>query len=1336
MAKIYKETKVDVRPIAPNAVVDIQIPTQENAQRRARFSISSVTAQDIPSIKDEDDFARRFLATQGSLYFRRRKVYPRTFLWRVVDDNKVLEIQSADLVRGGIEHHEVNLMLRFDFQEAILPSGVALADTEEHEVLNVFVLTASRRLHTLALRPEFFRRASAIDENILDWCKACTPSPLTFSHPHRLHASSTTELFISLDSGALLRLTRRAGDDGTVSSVTIHKSGWGASLRGLMKWGTQPTIRYNGRSLDQNTPNAIATTSDQTYVFAVCLNHTLKVWNLATNKLVGSKDLLDRQVQQQDSAAYFLNPSDSAFIRVFNAERALDGGYRYYILTYSPHEDGRFKFWAVKGGLTTQLTIEDLFPQAVLRPFDPDPSGNMFWSVADFQVRPMEEGKRMELWVLWRNNNLYQLYSLHFDFQSLVEDWSNNWTSIALDTRRNDPPPALVVSDNVDPTEKWLKYFFHPGRYSPEALEAALVTYQEALKPRSSPSILKKSAPLQERLCSTIAATVSLRKYSETDLDYARYRTDTDAKWRQFWQIAEDINNRRFEPISLAYDSYSDLPWVLLTDSCVLVRECSAMELLLHNSASVLRDEAAKIGDRWRHRNLETELGDRYDQASYLIEVAAGFRKRLPAEVHRSCQSAIEAEIFMEPSLSAPDRLAAFQERSELGERVSDDIFDSLCAAMNERLNIYKLPSELFYAIIDTIPLGFPGKDSDLLLTAFGLRATVNGSQETISDTCQILYDLLILVVFIAGEINQEDGSTFDAVDLFSTLIEVIKEYKMLYWLSSTTRVSPNRAQNDAGDSSVSTFSLKPQTKGTGVVSTILEDLFAVHIKPRPAVGVPQSYTLTQGIRDVLSWVTRQGEVAFPNVLVFIQCDLIANGNIDLACDFLRFQPNTAWATYAKGRLYVAKSEFDTAALYFQKAAHLLSSGRALGNLHEMSSSLLDILSVDSFNNGLPKYFQHVISVFEQARSFSHVADFASLALQALERDNQKAEHDPEYADLRSDLLSRLFHASLKTCQFDKAYSALSRYTNLTLQKSALSSLITSIFSAYGGSAGLEQLLRFPLLLNPTLSSYVDEILLSLAKKQTSFRSALEPDDRLWEGNNSTPDYHRILYAYRIARNDFRGAAELGYQTVQRLRNARDAPSSQLTLAKRIRDEGDTNRLVEEDDMESKEIRHELLSLINLLACVDKNEAYILVELDGPSPAAPTLTASEAGSPGKRQDGDDVFMEDATPSKNPPAATNGSLLSFFGGSRRASSGSSVAGASNTGPQQSTTTTNNHNNTNTKQQPRRVVVTLDHLRREYQAELDRVSRIERGDWEFGAVEGSEDQDMDDTLLANI
>jgi hypothetical protein len=214
MAKAYKENKFDFRPFAPNTAVDIQIPSDENDQRQARFTIASGFPRETPQIKDEDDYAKRFLATQGSLYFRQRKVYPRTFLWRVVNDNKILEIQAADLTRSSHDQHEAGILLRLEFQDGIIPSGVALADAEDHEVLNVFVLTKTNRLHTLSLRPEFFRRAASIDENITDWCRSCTPAPLSFAHPHRLHASNTTELFISLDSGALLRLTRRAGDDG------------------------------------------------------------------------------------------------------------------------------------------------------------------------------------------------------------------------------------------------------------------------------------------------------------------------------------------------------------------------------------------------------------------------------------------------------------------------------------------------------------------------------------------------------------------------------------------------------------------------------------------------------------------------------------------------------------------------------------------------------------------------------------------------------------------------------------------------------------------------------------------------------------------------------------------------------------------------------------------------------------------------------------------------------------------------------------------------------------------------------------------------------------------
>lgn len=217
MVKAYKDTKVDLRPFSPNTVLNISTPsaTQDSyAQRRTRFAASPLSNNEEIPPKDDNEFYKRYLATQGSVYFRKRRVYPRSFLWRVVNDSKVLEIQCADLTKNGLDRNEYNVTLRLDFQEEILPAGVGFADLEDHDVLNAFVITASKQLHTLTLRPEWFRRKAAVDEKVSDWWKSCVPAPLSFSHPHRLHVSSPLELFISLDNGSLLRLTRRSGDDG------------------------------------------------------------------------------------------------------------------------------------------------------------------------------------------------------------------------------------------------------------------------------------------------------------------------------------------------------------------------------------------------------------------------------------------------------------------------------------------------------------------------------------------------------------------------------------------------------------------------------------------------------------------------------------------------------------------------------------------------------------------------------------------------------------------------------------------------------------------------------------------------------------------------------------------------------------------------------------------------------------------------------------------------------------------------------------------------------------------------------------------------------------------
>lgn len=352
-------------------------------------------------------------------------------------------------------------------------------------------------------------------------------------------------------------------------------------------------------------------------------------------------------------------------------------------------------------------------------------------------------------------------------------------------------------------------------------------------------------------------------------------------------------------------------------------------------------------------------------------------------------------------------------------------------------------------------------------------------------------------------------------------------------------------------------------------------------------------------------------------------------------------------------------------------------------------------------------------------RSFSHVADFASLALQALDSEDW-AEQDLEYSTMRTDLLSRLFHASLKTCQFDQAYSALARYQDHALQKSALGSLISSILAVSGpGTAGLKQILRFPTSLVPNIASHIDEALLSLTRKQDSFGSWLDIENNNAE---SSPDYYRIVQAYRIARGDYRGAAEIAYRNVQRLRQARDSPSSALRKGKAEADDP-ARPPVEEDDVESKEIRHELLSLINLLACVDKSEAYILVE-SGPSSSSVTFTTAtsqERRHMSQTDNDGNVFMDDADASPSAYRRRSSSAASFHSNARRDSRSSAGGGRVSfkvAEPPQ-----------------RRFIVTLDHLRREYQSELDRVSRIERGDWEFGLLDGGVDDgvDNDETMV---
>lgn len=920
MLNLYVETAAHLAPSTSNSVVTLPLPSTSTLQIRSRTTPTRPrNTVNVPEAKDEACYAEQSLASQGSIYFRSSKTYPRTFIWRVLEGNKILELRCADLARSEHETDEAHLTVRFEVQDLIVPGGVALSDAEGQDVMHVFIVTLKKELHTLAVPLDFFRKADASNGDNRRWCKTFVPSSFTIDTPHRLYSHTPFELFVSLDSGRLQRLTRKAEDDGSHwIQDSFDDSSWGTSLRSIVKWGNNQFVSYESRSLSQTTANAMVASSDSTHLYTICLNHTLRVWSLTTGKMVVSKDLLDRAIRPQDPHT-ILSPATSSFLRLFKID-LMD---HLILVTFSPHNEGQFKFWDVRGGLTEPLTVQDRFPDLSLRPPDPDPSGNTIWSLAGFEIRPGTIHEPIELWVLWRNNNFCQVYSLHFDLESLGTSWETNWVKTQSSSSWRLSVPNFVRHDSIDATEKWIGFLFWPNRYPAAVLETSLNIYQDALRIKVAQSKSKRS--LEERLCASIAAGVNLRRYNESELDYTRIASDTDNQWRNFWRIAEAMNEKRKSPISLAFDTYAGMPWVLQSDQCCAIRECNDLELVRYNNQRPLQPLESIISFRSPYRKGLYEESQTLERMAHLLDIAASFTGSFSPELARDSEIALGMEILGEAEYPIPYRINDFYERCHFGDAITNETYAKVLHGVEAVGGLQALGTELIPAILALLPETVRGSHTTLRSTIFGSNVVDAGLSDTIFMGRQVVYDLLLLSIFLECEVEQEEGRSdeFDVAELFGKMLHILKEYEKKMWLLSHIRDCPVEHSADSEDSPTE-HKLAPSTQRGVRQVTLLRDTKGKDIKPQPAVGSPQSFLLTEMLNDVEAWVGGASEISPDDGCVWVQCELLAHGNIDLATEFSRFQPNTPWSTYVKGRLCLARNEHEQAALHFQRAAYPL----------------------------------------------------------------------------------------------------------------------------------------------------------------------------------------------------------------------------------------------------------------------------------------------------------------------------------------------------------------------------------------------------------------------------
>ena len=919
---LHKETRVDLEPSLPNSLIRIQLPSNSSFTRHPRLHRKALSS--LPVCKTEGDFKKVHIANCSSVYFRKSNRYPRNFLWRCLEEDNTLELRSVDLSKSETEKREATLVLRIGFPSPIRHGGIALADSTNQDVLNVFVLTKGNDIYTLALIPEFFCRPEASENDVGRWCHVFKPASFSISTPHRLIACSALELLVSLSDGRLMRLSRKAGEDGTKWQESAYNDGqWGSSLRGLIRWQGTTTVRYDGHVLDQNTALAAHSSPDHKHLLAVCLNHTLKAWNMTTGKPTFTRDLLDKERELTEISRIMLDPSLSRLMHVFEVDPIKQGD-RYYITTLSPQQSGVFKFWGVRDADYADTGIRDLFPEILLK--IPDPDDGALWTIVDFQIKANRTSNDMEIWILLRLNRRYKLYSKIANLEKLADDWEHDWTVAVTDSDRrdhsSDPSSRLSDLDPRDSSEKWLEAVLSPGRVPESVLETALSIYNQA---RDSPEVTSDKISLKERIASCIGSHIMFK--SATD-DFAKFREQMNLEWSHFWSLICDLDQVRWEPLSLGYDETAEIAWLAFSDGCSAVRYCGELERLAYNRSVDLQNSRGKLLEASIETD-EQDLSAQLPQLAVLVASAAKFRSSFSENLQFLCMSTLKRELWQDCLYSVPARMQSFYDRCNFAEEVSDKQYDNLVAAMKVIGGFNRITTDFILSLIRMFLRPMSTDASGLHSTRFGLKVLVKGAQETITLHTQIITDILLLVVFADIEVDREayPMDDFDGPLIYMEVLDLLRQYQVMQWLVSNTRQDPRDGEENSKPFS---NTLPPNTSPITVykrVTTILENLFAVDTRPQSYSNSSQAYTITGNIEDLLKWVTggNNSSIITPDrALVNIQCDFLKNNNIDLATSFLQFQPSTAWATYIRGRLCLTCSELTQAAILFKKAAYNL----------------------------------------------------------------------------------------------------------------------------------------------------------------------------------------------------------------------------------------------------------------------------------------------------------------------------------------------------------------------------------------------------------------------------
>ncbi|KAK4635657.1 Nucleoporin [Fulvia fulva] len=1194
---LYQETRLSLDSASPSSILNINTATNSFS---ASFGAGRKRPFDDISGLDEESYARKHLASEGSVFFRPKSKAPRSFLWRVLDERQLLEVQCVDLVLDANKHAKAESWLTFHIAlpAPIIPGGVALADAEEKDALEVFVITSDKELYTVTLRRDLLVRETVpTDFDAATCVKRFGLNLVSYRRPYRLQAVGSLELLLSLSDGSILRLTRQPNENAAQWRETQYsEGGWKGTLKRGLPFTKTQTVRYDNHDLNADTVAAMAKSPNGRFIWTLGLDHILKAWDMESGKVAMTRSLVGAGADEDEhnkNNRYIMSAEQGTLLQIVSAPDAANSQalatpnteVPYYLIAYSP-KDHEFKFFGVRSGRDGEgiedVHLDDMHRGEKLIPPIDDLMNTNIWHMEHFAFSPGENFSGAQLWLRVRSGAVCRTFMLNFDLLDqdgaaidLEDVFASGWSAVDSSSLTVDKLKSSVdfiaATGSQDmsrtPSEKWLNFLFFPGRFSQASLESALYLYCKGrnLPTSTSRGIRTNEQPLKERITGAVAAKILLRRLPSNDRpDYESYQRDLQTQWETFYSLLTHLHNRRHEAVGFAFDLEECLPWAICADFVAPMRANSGFENLTLNADLIMSGDINETHDNVRGRIIET---DEDIARSQFLALARRCRSCFAAAPQSKLRSiAIANAMAQTPDETAEEGMRSIYDRCNFQEEIGELEYNILNDLSDELNGLGGLNDDHFLAITERIedkPANDRGVDRELL-GRLGRPFSVAVAQETLQRSQAILLDMLTLLVFLHCDLQEDELSEeLRPAQVYENLMMHLRHVELRLWLVSNIRIEKKQAGGRRSEQ-----------------LTLYEHMFAQDWRAKPDrenVSHGLSELLTAWSKNWIFGINISHD--YDRLCGHILADLVEHHDIDLASDFLQISPDTAWISYLKGRLYVLNGEYELAGLAFHEAANEMAT------MAPDENSLLTMEEKPFFAKGLASYYHHVSSLFDKLKVFASTAEFAQLALHELPPDNElhrslrtidkrkKSDLDspaPQRIDdameelhlirnkeHKDELRLRLFNSLNSIGRSHHAYKILLEIDNYQLQKSSLRTILDTCIKRDAVSTLLE------LPIAGDLAKQADTILLELAKKSMT------------SGLPSGPAYHKILFAFRTQNNNYRGAAAILYDHLERLRK-----SSKLAI----------------QDPDDETLVQIYVLLVNTLACCGEGEAWLLAD--------------------------------------------------------------------------------------------------------------------------------------------